>query len=436
MTSDLGPYGIRTSDPGPYPIRTSEPGPYGIRPVPPHDGTLRAGPLPEESAAALDCLQTGLALLADHHHGRGTHLRLGVRPALRPRPAAPLPTVEASAADRLAEARRLLGLRVSRRHRVRTGRGLPPGPGPYYAVADAYHLPWVPYHGQRHMEHSFVVEYGAGRATVHDAYHNDTPWGGARPGAWTLPPPRLAALLAEAGAALYTLEPVPPDAWSTGPTGTAEEPTDPAAVLRYVGAYRDHPDRAAAHDRLNLEVWLGVRAWRLYALRTGSAEATGLAERWRRLSERVYLAARRTARGKDEPPGLFEEFTALLLADPAAAAAPAHPAEDGPGAREGRPPAGQGAEAPAERAERAVREALAAVLRLPPGEPADGRPFSSVPGFNSFRMVDILEHVESALGIEVPAGELTAGALRDAGTLRDLALRHLTAPAGAAGGGR
>ncbi|WP_037891958.1 hypothetical protein, partial [Streptomyces sp. Tu 6176] len=70
------------------------------------------------------------------------------------------------------------------------------------------------------------------------------------------------------------------------------------------------------------------------------------------------------------------------------------------------------------------------------GEPADGRPFSSVPGFNSFRMVDILEHVESALGIEVPAGDLTADTLRDAGTLRDLALRHLTAPAGAAGGGR
>ncbi|WP_262062083.1 acyl carrier protein [Streptomyces sp. STR69] len=393
------------------------PDPYGIRPVAPHAGTSRIGPLPEASAAALDCLQTGLALLADHHHGPGTHLRLGVRPGFRTRPTALLPTVEATTADRLAEARRRLGLRVGRRHSARAAAPPPAGPGPYYTVADAYHLPWVPYHRQRHMEHSFLVEYGAGRATVLDAYHNDTPWGSARPGAWTVALPHLTELLAEAGAELFVLDPAPLD-----PAGAAADaPPEPAAVHHYVGAYRDHPDRPTAFEHLNLEVWLQVRAWRLHALNTGAPVAGEHAERWQRLSERIYLASRRVTRGKGEPPGLFDEFAALLLSAPAGAGGPVRAAGDRSGAQDGR-------------AGLAVREALTTVLRLPPGDLPDGRPLSGIPGFNSFRMVDILEHIESALGIEVPAGELTADSLRDAGTLRALVLRHLTARAGAAGG--
>ncbi|MGW7256361.1 acyl carrier protein [Streptomyces sp. NPDC054834] len=396
------------------------PDPYGVRPVPPHGDAPRTGPLPEASAAALDCLQTGLALLADHHHGPGTHLRLGTRPGFRTRPTTPLPTVEATAADRLAEAHRHLGLRVRQRHSARAGDPLPPGPGPYYAVADAYHLPWVPYHRQRHMEHSFLIECGPASAAVLDAYHNDTPWGSARPGTWSVPLPRLTGLLAEAGAELFVLEPVP-----LGPDEpAADAPPDPAAVHHYAGAYRDHPDRAAAYERLNLEVWLQVRAWRLHALHTGGPDAGEHAERWQRLSERVYLASRRVERGKGEPPGLLDEFADLLLsAPPGAAVRTPRPGGEVPGAH-------------GERAGRAVREALTAVLRLPPGDLADGRPLSSVPAFNSFRMVDILEHIENALGIEVPADELTADNLRDAGTLRALVLRHLTAPAGAAAGDR
>ncbi|MEU6548763.1 acyl carrier protein [Streptomyces sp. NPDC046915] len=396
------------------------PDPYGVRAVPPHGVVPRIRPLPEASAAALDCLQTGLALLADHHHGPGTHLRLGTRPGFRVRSTTPLPTVEATPADRLAEAHRHLGLRVRHRHVVRTGDPLPPGPGPYYAVADAYHLPWVPYHRQRHMEHSFLIECGPTSATVLDAYHNDTPWGSARPGTWTVPLPRLTGLLTEAGTELFVLEPVPlaPD------EAAAAGPPDPAAVHHYAGAYRDHPDRAAAYERLNLEVWLQVRAWRLHALHAGGPGAGEHAERWQRLSERVYLASRRVERGKGEPPGLFDEFVDLLLsAPPGAAARTPHAAGDVPAEQ-------------AERAGQAVREALTAVLRLPPGDLADGRPLSSVPAFNSFRMVDILEHIENALGIEVPADELTADNLRDAGSLRALVLRHLSAPVGAAAGGR
>ncbi|MEU8971070.1 acyl carrier protein [Streptomyces monashensis] len=392
----------------------------GLRPVPSHAGVARTGPLPEASAVALDCLQTGLALLADHHHGPGTHLRLGTRPGFAPRPTGTLPTVEASVTDRLADARRHLGLRVRDRHAVRTGAPLPPGPGPYYAVADAYHLPWVPYHRQRHMEHSFLVEYGAGPATVLDAYHNDTPWGGARPGSWTVSPAYLADLLVEAGAELFALDPAPLDPAASSPDGTADARPDPVAVQHYTGAYRDHPDRPAAYERLNLEVWLQVRAWRLHALHTGGPAAGEHAERWQRLSERVYLASRRVTHGKGEPQGLFQEFAALLLSAPPGAAGSAQAAGEVSGEQ-------------AERADRAVREALAAVLRLPPGDLADGRPLSSVATFNSFRMVDILEHIENALDIEVPADELTADSLRDASTLRTLALRHLTARAGAAG---
>jgi hypothetical protein len=55
--------------------------------------------------------------------------------------------------------------------------GLPP-----VVISDAYLLPWVPYAGRRHIDHSFVVT-GVGNAGISftDLYMNRTEWGDARP---------------------------------------------------------------------------------------------------------------------------------------------------------------------------------------------------------------------------------------------------------------
>jgi hypothetical protein len=54
-------------------------------------------------ARALDCLQANLAVLADRHHGPGTHLRLGARLHFSPTTAEPADTP----ADPSAETRAL-----------------------------------------------------------------------------------------------------------------------------------------------------------------------------------------------------------------------------------------------------------------------------------------------------------------------------------------
>ncbi|TBL39256.1 acyl carrier protein, partial [Verrucosispora sp. SN26_14.1] len=54
-----------------------------------------------------------------------------------------------------------------------------------------------------------------------------------------------------------------------------------------------------------------------------------------------------------------------------------------------------------------------------------------LPGFDSFRLVDVIDRVERRLGVEVPATALSAADLRDVGSLC-----AMFADAGPAGGDR
>src|SRR3712207_6715024 len=88
------------------------------------------------AASALDCVQTGLAALADRYCGTGAHLALGARPGftVSTRPGLP-PTLEAPVDQRLAEAADLTGLRVADRREGMDGPGLrrfAAGAGPLY----------------------------------------------------------------------------------------------------------------------------------------------------------------------------------------------------------------------------------------------------------------------------------------------------------------
>ncbi|AJP00815.1 hypothetical protein TU94_04305 [Streptomyces cyaneogriseus subsp. noncyanogenus] len=367
-------------------------------------------PLPALSgvrADLLDCVQSNLAVLADHFHGPGTHLNLGSKLSSRWYPGADgLPTVDPPLAEQLAEAERCLHLRVTGRGTV-TGSGLPgavePG-APYYAVADAYEMPWLPYHRQRHMDHSFLLlapEGSGDRWTVVDAYDNDTSWGAARPGAWTLTAKELTVL---GDIELFGVAPRP---------GAGERPrlrVEHPPMDEYLAAFDRGSDREAVLHRLTGDAWLLARSRTLHArFVAGGApdeETARHLELWNQLVTHTYVAYRRVARGRPEPPGLVERLAGLLDADrgvfrdteltPAAA----HPGR------------GDTADGAPDGVRDQVAEVVAAVLGGDPGALRADTDLRTVEGFSSFRMVDIIDRLEARLGIECDSDDLLPENLR------------------------
>lgn len=391
---------------------------------------LRTAPPADLCADLLDCLQVNLAWLARAEYGVSP-LVLGARLEFAPRDAGPgrLPTVEPATGTHLERSAGALGLSLTESRTLPPGTAaLPAGPGTLYVVADAYHLPWVPYHGHAHMDHSFLLDRdAAGRPVVRDGYHNDTPYGPARPGSWTLTEEELAQALPD-GARFHR----------TSRAGAPQEATavvaaTAAAVESYVRAYREHPDREEALARLTLETWLLARARRLHAAHRAAAGdvAPAVAQHltaWGKLAEHTFLAHRRVQRGRPEPAGPLEGLAALLHADSQVFTAP-YPAREG-----GAPAAGDVAAAGTglpdpDAVRRAVAEEAAAVLRVPAAELLAGRPLTGIPGFGSFRMVDIVERVEERLGIEFDADDLVPEHLHDLdGLCRITARAHRETP--------
>ncbi|WP_424186723.1 acyl carrier protein [Actinokineospora sp. G85] len=338
-------------------------------------------PLDPARAERLDCVQANLAVLADHHHGRDTHLNLGAALRLRWRVGADgLPTVEPTLDDQLADARELLGLAV-REDTTLTGAELAAAAesgSPVYAVADAFELPWVPYCGHKHMEHSFLLVSGG---TVVDAYANKTQWGPAIPGTWDFPHGALAGTTTRA----LRFDPVP----LTAPTALVEI----ADADGYLAGYAAHEDRVAAFERLTLETWLLARSRALHAAFRARQDTEPRPEQaahldgWAALVEQTYLAYRRVARGRAEPPGVLSRLGDLLAADQAVFGA-------APGA--GRD----------ERLRRSVAGLVASVLRVPAARLLDGAEFTTLPRFSSFRLVEIVERLESELGAEIDPVDL------------------------------
>jgi Butirosin biosynthesis protein H, N-terminal len=203
---------------------------------------------------------------------------------------------------------------------------------PVLAVGDAFHLPWVPYHGHKHLDHGFVVEaLEDGVAHVVDAYDNATQWGRAEPLATTVPVDDLAEALADGRWTLLTRVGDP------APLDVAERLAENAAAIldaerdgsyrRFVEAHRE-PDEPTL-DNLTLQTWLLARNRALHARWLGDQEGLGeLAERfetevvaaWRRAAETAYMALRRVSAGRQPPPAAFEATEAAVAAEPALAA--------------------------------------------------------------------------------------------------------------------
>ena len=305
--------------------------------------------LPRVDSGELDCVSDNLALLLAHAGLADVRTPFAVdwRFDLVRGPAG-FPRIDLPPADM----ERLLGLRTGLAPRWKRlaslegavdewrqelGRGQP-----VLAVGDAYHLPWVPYRGHQHLDHSFVVEgLVAGenclRAQVVDAYDNATEWGRATPVATEVDLSDLAAAV-ERGS------------WAVLVSVGAPAPFDPAQQLAQnaaailaadgAGSYREVIETHRAMDlrsldSLALTTWLVARNRGLHArwLRDQSGWLTGagladLADRfeaevvacWRRAAESAYIGLRRVRAGRSAPPVALAALETAAAAEPCLAA--------------------------------------------------------------------------------------------------------------------
>ena len=335
-------------------------------------------------ADRLDCMQANLAGLASASHGAHAALHLGAALDFVPRQGEDgLPTIEPTIEGQIANCEKHIGLRLAGRRSSPSidASGIDPATGPIYAIADAYHLPWVPYHAQQHMDHSFIVEQDVDGLRIRDHYWNDTPWGSARPGTWSSSAAELAQALPH-GAQLFTFD--PSDARPSLPEPRYVAPSH-GEIESYVGAYAAYPDRQAALKRLTLETWLLVRSRRLHAaLRARLDPAwTGLDAtlgEWKLIAEQTYLALRRVQRGHPEPRGVIERLGALLMAERDLLAAPTL-------------------------RERVAAE-IASVLQVEIAFPLSGGSLRECPTFNSYRMIEIIERLEERLHLSFDPADL------------------------------
>ncbi|NXY94249.1 acyl carrier protein [Streptomyces sp. BR123] len=346
--------------------------------------TVETAPLPDATASVraelLDCVQSNLAVLADRFHGPDTHLALGATLRFAPRPGPHgLPTIEPEAEHQLAAVAGIGLTERLRRHDVPPAElaALAVAHGPLYVMADTYDMPWLPYHRQRHMQHSYLVTAEGDRARVVDAYHSHTPWGLASPGAWLLDWAELPR-----SCLVMVLEPAAAGAPKANPA------CEYGDVDAYAAAYAGHPDRFAALDQLTTETWLLARSRRLHAeflASTGRSRAPGTDDhlkRLDRLAEQAFLAMRRVQRGRPEPARLAADLTNALHADRALFDVPRTPLRE------------------------TVTETVAAVLGIDTAAVLAAPCLTAVPGFNSFQVVEIVEALEERLGIEFAAEEL------------------------------
>ncbi|MEW1860477.1 acyl carrier protein [Streptomyces sp. NPDC088194] len=389
---------------------------------------------PEIRAELLDCFQSNLAVLADRYHGAGTHLRLGAALRLRTRPGPHgLPTVEPSLDEALADAADLLGLALAQKWPGADGDWARSLRETAWVVADAYHLPWVPYHGQRHIEHSFLAEPdGDGALAVTDAYHNDTPWGAARPTRLLLEREELAAVLDAGPGRAFQFAPTPLDPARLDPPGE-EVRISSAGADDYLRPYAEHPDRKLTLDQFTMETWLLARSRRLRAAYLAQGDAgtpQHVAEhlaRWDGLVEYTYLTSRRVARGRAEPPDLLPRAAELLHADWEVLCGGDRGAGD-IGAAGAAGAAGGGPPSP-EQVASTVAGIVGRVLGIR-DVPAPDADLTGLPAFNSLRMLEIVDGLEEGFAIEFGPGDLLPERLHRIVDLCELVERRLNGGAG------
>lgn len=364
-------------------------------------------------ADMLDCLQSTVAVIADDAHGPDAHLELGRAWRFPARGQDGAMTMQSSLDERLTQARQVLGLRA----------GTPRGPmqaaglrelaaaGPLYVVADAYDLGWLPYARATVrgtvMPHSFLLAREGGHYTVVDAYRNDTEWGSACPAAASMTSAELdAAIAGPAQAISIVTGPAPrkADQAAVMAANAAAARAASGAIADYTACARAAVRGPAGVERLALDVWLTCRERQLHAAWLGghpaAAAVTEAAGHWQQLATHTYVASRRARRGVPPSPALADDIVRRLEADAALAVSLA------PAAAIHTP----------ESVADAVTSAIRVTLGVDPAGCDLAAPLRQLPGFSSFRLVEIIDKVESDLGFQFP-GDAAPDDLADAAGL-------------------
>jgi hypothetical protein len=202
---------------------------------------------------------------------------------------------------------------------------------PVLVVADAFDMPWVPYAGHEHMEHSFIVAgVDDGSLTIADGYVNTTEWGAAQPVTATVGRAEIAGLLTGAG---RWSDPRPAGSQAAG-TACSPAATTIARLVRdnadgictagEAGRYDMFLRQAAALVQASdlapvaMDTWLIARSRRLHARWLDSDAATcvpatvrrdfgaSVAAAWTRAAEMSYIGLRRARSGRAVPPAVTE----------------------------------------------------------------------------------------------------------------------------------
>jgi hypothetical protein len=204
---------------------------------------------------------------------------------------------------------------------------------PVIIQGDAYLMPWLPYYGREHMNHSFIVDsVDDGLLHVADAYYNKTQWGEAVPTRTTFPTDALRPLAESAetiGEAPFLVlerqgEPAPPDVAGLL-RQNAEQIRDRLGERHLLTEFsRFYTRDIAAPDaagRFTLACWLVARDRALHGRWLADLAATthppvdaGVVESftervvrpWQRAMEFSYVLERRVRAGRAAPTSTFE----------------------------------------------------------------------------------------------------------------------------------
>jgi hypothetical protein len=205
---------------------------------------------------------------------------------------------------------------------------------PPLLLGDAYFMPWLPYFGRVHQEHSFVVDGvspDARQVHVVDAYQNQTEWGEAVPTTVVLDARTLEKAvesLAGDGPAVYMRlvgdqrPATPPDLrqmlWDNA-ASVFNKVSMEGALGRFATHYSKRADDSEAVARFTLACWLVARSRALHAIwlhdcadaipalsRFAEDFEERIVQPWRRAQEFAYVALRRVARGRPAPLTSFE----------------------------------------------------------------------------------------------------------------------------------
>ncbi|MFD6107553.1 hypothetical protein ACFWFQ_33380, partial [Nocardia salmonicida] len=178
---------------------------------------------------------------------------------------------------------------------------------PYVAIGDAFEMAWTPYHGRKHIEHGFLV---LGVDLAFDAYRTITEFGEAVP--TVIADHDLRAVSVQRRMNLLIGD-VATD-FTAGPVAYQ----DHDAASRY-GRLLD--EQMLSLEHLALDTWLVARARRVNArYRTAydgrlGEELAASVEAWTRSSELVYMALRRSRRGRPVPHTYVDAIAAALAID-------------------------------------------------------------------------------------------------------------------------